>query len=68
MMKNIVIIGVWYFGKEVAWLIDGINNDPFSADVKIIFMTVAKVLKREGITSETSDTMEEFAGNTFNNM
>ncbi len=32
-------------------------------DIKIIFKTVAVVLKREGISSETSATMEEFMGN-----
>lgn len=31
-------------------------------DVKILCMTVAKVLKREGISSEGSATMEEFMG------
>lgn len=31
-------------------------------DIKIIFKTVAVVLKREGINSETSATMEEFMG------
>lgn len=34
----------------------------FVGDMKIIVMTVVKVLKREGISSETSDTMEEFMG------
>ena len=32
-------------------------------DVKIIFETVISVFKREGISSETSATMEEFMGN-----
>lgn len=32
-------------------------------DIKIIFKTVSVVLKREGICSETSATMEEFLGN-----
>ncbi len=31
-------------------------------DIKILFKTVSIVLKREGITSETSATMEEFKG------
>lgn len=31
-------------------------------DIKILFKTVATVLKREGISSETSTTMEEFKG------
>ena len=32
-------------------------------DIKILFQTVLTVLKREGISSETSATMEEFTGN-----
>ena len=32
-------------------------------DINIIFKTVAVILKREGISSETSATMEEFMGN-----
>ncbi len=32
-------------------------------DIKILFKTVSVVLKREGISSETSATMEEFTGN-----
>ena len=34
----------------------------FSADVKIILTTVKAVFKREGISSETNATMEEFTG------
>lgn len=34
----------------------------FAGDVKIIWDTVMTVLKREGISSETSSTMEEFMG------
>ena len=36
------------------------KNVAFAGDVKIIVMTVVKVLKHEGISSGTSDTMEEF--------
>lgn len=35
----------------------------FWTDVKIIAKTVGVVLKRDGISSETSATMEEFRGN-----
>lgn len=38
------------------------NNVSFFLDVRIVFMTIAKVLKRDGINSETSATMEEFMG------
>jgi len=34
----------------------------FLVDVKIIWRTVAAVLKRDGISSKTSETMEEFMG------
>lgn len=39
--------------------VDGIT---FIGDWKIMFQTVGKVFKREGITSDTSVTMEEFMG------
>ena len=39
------------------------KNVSFLLDVKIVFMTVMKVLKHEGISSDTSATMEEFMGN-----
>lgn len=44
-------LDVWYVDHVSFWL-----------DVKIIFMTVMKVFKREGISSDTSATMEEFMG------
>lgn len=39
-----------------------VDNVTLIGDLKILFQTVAKVLKREGISSETSETMEEFMG------
>lgn len=39
-----------------------VRSITFMGDVKIIFGTVGAVLKRDGITSETSATMEEFTG------
>ncbi len=39
-----------------------VDNITFLGDVKILFETVHKVFKRDGITSETSATMEEFMG------
>lgn len=38
------------------------ENVGFILDMKIIFMTVMKVLKRDGINSGTTATMEEFTG------
>jgi UDP-galactose phosphate transferase len=35
----------------------------FFMDLKIFFKTISSVLKKEGISSETSATMEEFKGN-----
>ena len=40
-----------------------VHNISLFGDIKIIFETVFSVLKREGISSETSATMEEFRGN-----
>jgi lipopolysaccharide/colanic/teichoic acid biosynthesis glycosyltransferase len=40
-----------------------VDNITFFGDWKVMFCTVGKVLKREGISSATSVTMEEFMGN-----
>jgi undecaprenyl phosphate N,N'-diacetylbacillosamine 1-phosphate transferase len=42
------------------WYVD---HQSFGLDVKILFLTVAKVFKAEGISSATSVTMEKFRGN-----
>jgi undecaprenyl phosphate N,N'-diacetylbacillosamine 1-phosphate transferase len=44
-------LDVWYVDHQSFWL-----------DLKIIVMTIVKVLKREGINSSTSETMEKFQG------
>ena len=38
-----------------------VNNVSLLLDIKILFKTVAAVFKREGISSKTSVTMEDFA-------
>ncbi|WP_309484825.1 sugar transferase [Streptococcus porcinus] len=40
-----------------------VDNISFWGDVKILVKTVQTVLKREGISSNSSETMEEFRGN-----
>jgi undecaprenyl phosphate N,N'-diacetylbacillosamine 1-phosphate transferase len=45
-------LDVWYVDNVSFWL-----------DIRILFLTVKKVLKSEGISSETSATMEKFRGN-----
>lgn len=45
-------LDVWY-----------VNHVSFRLDLKIIWLTVKKVWKREGINSQTSSTMEPFTGN-----
>ncbi len=47
------------FEKDIYY----VDHISLRLDIKIIFKTVAVVLKREGISSETSATMEEFMGN-----
>ncbi len=42
--------------------VEYVRNITFIGDVKIIFATVLAVFKRDGISSETSVTMEEFMG------
>lgn len=46
--------------KMDVWYVDHVS---FLLDVKIVFMTIGTFIKREGISSETSATMEEFTGN-----
>lgn len=45
-------LDIWYIENKGLWL-----------DLKIIFMTIAKVLRRHGISSEGSVTSEYFKGN-----
>ena len=42
--------------------VEYVDNVTFWGDVKIILATVGKIFKREGISSDTSATMEEFMG------
>ncbi len=46
------------FDKDVYY----VDHISFFGDLKIIIQTIGSVLKREGISSETSDTMEDFVG------
>ena len=46
------------FAYDVAYT----RNVTFAGDVKILLLTVKKVFAREGISSETAATMEEFRG------
>jgi undecaprenyl phosphate N,N'-diacetylbacillosamine 1-phosphate transferase len=43
------------------WYVDNIS---FALDIKILFLTIVKVFKAEGVSSGTSVTMEKFRGNT----
>lgn len=45
------ILDVWY-----------VNNQNFWLDIKILFMTIAKVLSRSGISSSNHATMPKFTG------
>ena len=44
-----------------------VDHVTFLGDWKIIFQTIKTVLKKEGISSDTSATMEEFYGTPVNN-
>ena len=50
--------------EKFDWDIRYVNHVTFFTDVEIILDTVRTVLKREGISSDTSVTMEEFRGNS----
>lgn len=44
--------------------VEYVDKITFTGDVKIVFDTVVKAIKREGISSESSVTMEAFRGNS----
>lgn len=48
--------------EKFKWDVKYVDNITFFGDWKIIFQTVFIVLKRDGVNSETSVTMEEFKG------
>lgn len=48
--------------ERFAYDVEYVDNITFIGDLKIIFATVGKVFKREGVASATSVTMEEFTG------
>ena len=48
--------------------VEYVNSITFLGDMKIIFLTVVKVLKREGISNEDSATMEAFMGSHGNEL
>lgn len=48
--------------KRFEYDVQYVRNITFLEDLKIIFGTLWKVVKREGIHSDTSETMEEFKG------
>lgn len=45
--------------------VEYVDNISFLLDIKIILLTILKVIKRDGISSETSETMEEFMGDAI---
>ena len=48
--------------EKFDWDVEYVDNITFLNDWKIILQTVITVLKRDGISSENSVTMEEFMG------
>ncbi len=49
--------------EKFNWDVKYVNHITFLGDLKIVFDTLQTVLRREGINSDTSATMEEFMGN-----
>ena len=55
--------------EKFAYDVEYTRNITFCGDMKIVFQTVVKAFfKRDGISSGTSDTMEEFMGETRSNI
>ena len=51
------------WGQKFAYDVWYVDNVSFMLDMKILFLTVLKVFKAEGISSADSVTMEKFRGN-----
>lgn len=49
--------------EKFAYDVEYVNHLTFAMDVRIFIGTIRAVLRREGISSETNATMEEFMGN-----
>ena len=49
--------------EKFNWDVRYVDHVTFAGDLKIFLATIKTVFKREGISSETSETMEEFMGN-----
>lgn len=54
--------------KKFEMDVEYVRHITFVVDMKILFETVFKVIKRDGISSDTSVTMEEFKGNIEDNI
>jgi lipopolysaccharide/colanic/teichoic acid biosynthesis glycosyltransferase len=52
--------------EKFDWDVRYVDHVTFRGDVQIIFRTVGTVLKREGISSESAATMDEFIGSGQN--
>ena len=51
------------WAEKFEWDVKYAKNITFAADVKIMLKTIAVVVSKKGISSETSATMDEFRGN-----
>lgn len=50
------------WGQKFEYDLEYVDNISFLKDAQIILLTVKSVIRREGISSATSDTMEDFDG------
>lgn len=53
--------------EKFEWDVNYVDHITFLGDWRIMFATIATVIRREGINSSTSITMEEFMGTTTKN-
>ena len=51
------------WNEKFEWDVHYVDSVSFLGDLRIVFSTVLTVINHEGITSATSETMEEFKGN-----
>lgn len=56
------------WGKKIALDIWYVDNCSFALDMKIIFLTILKTMRREGVTKKGFATTDSFLGNNDNNI
>ena len=62
-VPHYILIHLHFSYFFVILVFNGLDNFNLFMDIKILFLTVLKVIKKDGINQEGNATMEKFTGN-----